>query len=371
MQQEAVVPLRLGKYPQALRRVTQALKVLEGVEGEEAGVQRARLYGWYAAVLQHQWRPREAADWFLRAIAEGEQWGAEDAVAGPYFGLDWAYLALGRREEAVNAARAVEIYERLGNLERVSWALNIMGIRAYLAGRWDESVEHLERARQTFLKIGDEMNATVAAVNIACVRSDQGRMEEAEPHFRRALDLRRSVGNPMKIADGANELGRFLGRIGEFEEAKELLTEARELFIAEGDEVEALAADVWLVESLVHAGESDAALELAADALERTATTPGVDILAAMLHRLRGWSYMQLKDLESARVAFDESLRVARVEGENIGMRSAEYEIALTLDALEHLGELVGDPTVDLERERDALVAKLAVLNVARPPLPD
>jgi class 3 adenylate cyclase/tetratricopeptide (TPR) repeat protein len=371
MQQEAVVPLRLGKYPQALRRVTQALKVLEGVEGEEAGVQRARLYGWYAAVLQHQWRPREAADWFLRAIAEGEQWGAEDAVAGPYFGLDWAYLALGRREEAVNAARAVEIYERLGNLERLSWALNIMGIRAYLAGRWDESVELLERARQTFLKIGDEMNATVAAVNIACVRSDQGLMDEAEPHLRRSLELRRLVGNPMKIADGANELGRFLGRIGEFEEAKALLAEARELFIAEGDEVEALAADVWLVESLVNAGESDAALELAADALERTAATPGVDILAAMLHRLRGWSYMQLKDLERARGAFDESLRVAREEGENVGMRSAEYEIALTLDALEHLGELVGDPTVDLERERDALMAKLSLLNVARPPLPD
>lgn len=370
MQQEAVVPVRLGRYPQALRRFRQALGVLEGVEGEVAAAQRARLYVWYAGVLQYQWRPGDAIDWCLRAIAAAEQSGAEEALAHAYITLDWAYLALGRSEEAVYSIRSVEIYERLGNLDRLAWALNIMGIRAYLAGRWDDSIELLERARSAFAKIGDEMNATVAAVNLACVRSDQGRMDEAEPHFRRALELRRAVGNPLKIADGANELGRFAGRVGNFEEAKTLLAEARERFTAEGDDVEALAADVWLVECLVNEGESRVALELAADALERTKATPGVDILAAMLHRLRGWALMQQKDIEGARVAFDESLRLARVQGGNIGMRSADYELALTLDALDQLGELVGDPTVDLEHERDALVAKLSVLKLSRPPLP-
>jgi len=371
MQQEAIVPHRLGKYPQALRRLTQALGVLEGIEGDGAAAQRARISGWYATVLQHQWRPSEAIEWCLRAIAEAESCGAEEALAQAYFILDWAYLAVGRRDEAVHSARAVEIYERLGNLDRMAWALNIMGGRAYLAGRWEEAIGFAGRARETFVRIGDEMNATVAALNVACIRADQGRMEDAEPHFRRALELRRSVGNVMKIADGANELGRFEGRVGNFEEAKALLAEARELFLEEGDEVEALAADVWLVESLVHKGESEKALELAADALERTVTTPGVDVFAAMLHRLRGWAYMQLRDLESARGAFDESLRLARVEGENVGMRSADYEIALTLDALDQLGELVGDPAVDLERERDALMAKLSVLKLSRPPLPD
>jgi len=40
MQQEAIVPHRLGKYPQALRRLTQALRVLEGIEGEAVAAQR-------------------------------------------------------------------------------------------------------------------------------------------------------------------------------------------------------------------------------------------------------------------------------------------------------------------------------------------
>ena len=198
-----------------------------------------------------------------------------------------------------------------------------------------------------------------------------GKLEDAEPLFRRGLELRRSAGNPLKIGEAASELGRFAGRTGNFEEARALLDEARELFETEGDQVEALAADVWRVESLVTEGSSAAALELAADALERTKTIPGVAILAAMLHRLRGWAFMQLRDLEGAGAAFDESLKLARLEGENLGMRSADYEAALTLDALDQLGELVGQPNVDLKSERDAIVAKLALLQLTRPPLPD
>ena len=371
MQQEAVVRLRLGNYPQALRRLSQALRLVEGVEGVAAGAQRARLYNWYAGVLQYQWRPNDAIAWCKRAIAEAEASGAEDALAHAYFILDWAYLALGRRDEAVHSPRAVEIYERLGPLDRLAWALNIMGGRAYLAGRWEEAIEFADRSRRTFLRIGDEMNATVAALNVATIRSDQGKMEDAESFFRDGLELRRAAGNPLKIGEAASELGRFAGRIGNFDEAQELLAEARELFSAEGDDVEALAADVWLVECLVAQGASAAALELARNALERTKTTHGVAILAATLHRLRGWAFMQLRDLESAGAAFDESLSLARLDGENLGMRNSDYEVALTLDALGQLGELVGQPDVDLERERDVIVAKLAVLQLARPPIPD
>jgi tetratricopeptide (TPR) repeat protein len=370
MQQEAVVRLRLGNYPQALRRLSEALRLIEDVEGVAAGAQRARLYNWYAAVLQLQWRPRDAMAWCQRAIVEAEASGAEDAVAHASFILDWVYLALGRPDEAVYTPRALEIYERLGEFDRLAMALNVMGGRAYLAGQWEEAIEHCDRARKTFQRIGDEMNATVAALNLACIRSDQGRLEDAEPLFRRGLELRRVAGNPLRVAESASELGRFAGRTGNFEEAQSLLAEARELFSAEGDEVEALAADVWRVESLVHQGSSTAALELADDALERTKSTPGVAILAAMLHRLRGWAFMQLRDLEQAGAAFGESLELARLEGENLGMRSADYEVALTLDALGRLGEMVGGPIEDLERERDAIVAKLAVMHLQRPPLP-
>jgi tetratricopeptide (TPR) repeat protein len=370
MQQEAIVPLRLGKYPQALRRLTQALSVLEGLDGEAAAAQRARLYGWYATVLQHQWRPGEAVEWCNRAIAEAETGGAEEALAQAYFILDWGLLHLGRSEEAVHAALAVEIYERLGNLDRLAHAVNIMGIRAYLAGRWSEAVELIERARSTFLKIGDEMNASVAVFNLGMVRADQGRMEEAEALLRDVLQLRRAAANPLKTAYAANELGRFLARTGGFEEARSLLDEARTVLEAEGDEVELLSAHVWLVESHVFEGTSDTALELTEEALKQTQTVPGVLVLAAMLHRHRGWALLQKGELEHAREALEESLRLARIEGENLGMRNGDYEIALALDGLAALGELTGETVVELATERDSILERLAVVDVKRPPLP-
>ena len=245
-----------------------------------------------------------------------------------------------------------------------------MSQHAYLAGRWEEAVELVERSLQTFLKIGDEMNGTIAAINLAGFLSDQGRLEEAEPLFRRSLELRRATGNPLKIADGANELGRFAARIGKFDEARTLLTEARELGAAEGDEIEILTSGVWLAECHVLEGDAAAALAVCDESLELAETVSGVSILQSMLHRLRGWSLLQLKDLEAAANAFDESLRLARLDAENVLMRSSDYEVALTLDALARLGELVGDPTADLEAERNAIVAKLAVLKLPKPPLP-
>jgi class 3 adenylate cyclase/tetratricopeptide (TPR) repeat protein len=369
MQQEAIVPLRQGRLSQALRRLTRALGVLEGVETEGAGAQRARLYGWYASVLQHQGRATDAIEWCRRAISEGEKYGAEEALAQGYFILDWALLALGRSAEATHSPRAVEIYERIGNLERLATALNIMAIDAYLGGRWEESVELWTRARQTFLKIGDESGVAVTEVNLGVVRSDQGRMQEAEPFLRHALEARRLAANPVEIAIAASELGRFLARIGAFEESRSLLDEARELLAVEDDEVDLLTTVVWQVEAHVFNGAHAAALGLAAEALAQTETTAGVAVLAVMLHRLRGWALLQGDRLEEARASLLESLRIARLESENLGMRNIEYEIALTTDALARVAELTGEPIGELASERDAILAALDVVRIDRPPL--
>ena len=72
--------------------------------------------------------------------------------------------------------------------------LNNLGGLAYLDGSWDEALTLLERARQTFKKIGDEAEAAIAAVNIAEILSDQGRTDEAEPLFREGLQVRRVAG---------------------------------------------------------------------------------------------------------------------------------------------------------------------------------
>jgi tetratricopeptide (TPR) repeat protein len=322
-------------------------------------------------VLQHQKRPRAAIEWCQRTIEEAERSDARDALAQADFILDWAYVALGRREEAVYSARAIEIYEELGDYDRLAWVLNNLGGYVYLEGRWDEALELAERAREAFRKIGDEGHATIATLNIAEVRSDQGRLEEAEPDLRTVLEIRRAGGIALEIAEAASALGRHLARVGNFGEARSLLEEARGLHAAEADEIELLTTDVRLVECLVLEGSSSEALALAAEALERAEATPGVSVIVANLHRLRGWAWMQTGELESAAGALDESLRLARLEDENFGIRSADYELGLTLAAIVRLRALTGTPATELEAERDASFARLGVVSVPEPPLPE
>jgi tetratricopeptide (TPR) repeat protein len=370
IQKEAIALLRLGRYPQALRRLSQALRTLEDVEGDAAAAQRARLCGWYASVLHHQKRPEPAIDWCRRTIAEAEQSGARDALAHAAYVLDWAYVALGRSEEAVHTQQAIEIWEELRDYDRLSRALNNLGGYTYLDGRWDEALELAERARAACLMIGDETTASVAALNIAEVRSDQGRYEDAEPALRELLDLRRGTGIPLEIAEAASVLGRHSARVGSFDEARVLLEEARELYAAEGDEIDLLTTDTRLVECLVSEQKTDEALALAAEATERAEDMTGVSVLVATLHRLRGWALMQAGDLDGAEQALEESLRLARLEDENFGIRSADYEVALTLGAMVRLFELRGDATAEAETERDEIFSRLGVVAVAEPPLP-
>jgi len=172
--------------------------------------------------------------------------------------------------------RAIEIYEELGDFDRLAWVLNNLGGYVYLDGHWDEALALAERAREAFEKVGDENHATIAALNIAEVRSDQGRYEEAEPVLREVLEVRRAGGIPLEVAEAASVLGRHAARVGNVDEARTLLEEARTLYAAEADEVELLTTDARIVEALVAAGAGEEALALAAEALTRGDDTRGL-----------------------------------------------------------------------------------------------
>jgi tetratricopeptide (TPR) repeat protein len=369
MQKEAMAPVRAGRYPEALQKLTNALEMIGDVEGDAASAQRARLSSWVASALQAQQRPDEAIEWCRRAIAEGEDSGAQDALAQSYFILDFAYVSLGRGDEALYSAKALEIYERLGNLDRVASVLNNMAFYAYLDGKWDEALVLLERAQKTFEQIGDATEAAFGTMNIAEICSDQGRIEAADPLLREALQIWRAAGNPIHIGKVASMLGMNAARSGNLAEARELLEEARELHASEGDDTQVLTDDARIVECLLFGRASAETLALAQDALERAAKLKGVSVVAAHLHRLRGWAYMQMGELESARAALQESLRLARLEEENYAYRNPDYEVALTLGALARLHELTGEDADTARTEQRAILEPLGVVHVAEPPL--
>ena len=227
---EAWISDRLGHYRQGLRWVTRGRQALEGVDGQEAGRQRARLSAWYAALRQGQGRYREVMAWCELAIKEAEASGEREALAQAYFILDWALVDLGRLEKATYSARALEIYLELGNLGSAATVLNNMGMFAYFRGRWDEAIDLYQQGHDMRIKIGDTVDAAMGPMNIGEILSDQGRLDEAETMFREVLRIWTAAGRKEFIALTTSDLARVESRAGGCSQAMELYGEALRMF---------------------------------------------------------------------------------------------------------------------------------------------
>jgi tetratricopeptide (TPR) repeat protein len=369
---EAMVPLRLARYPATIRWLNRGLRVLEDVSGPAAAGERARIAVWCATVRQRQRRPREAMKWAWRAIADVEQaTDARHALGHAYVILDNAYLALGRGEEAEYLPLALSIYEELNDLDWVGLVLNNMGSRTYTEGRWDETLDLAGRACEAWETIGDRWRASWASFNIADILADQGRLDEAEPLARAALRIWRASKTPVDIADATALLGRIAARSGRFEEAHSLLREARDLYAESGEAGEALRTDAAIAECLVLEGDPKAAIELVDESFRRAAETEGLSGVRSALPRMRGWALLQLGRFADAQVELENSLAVGRQADSDFGLKSADYEVALTLDAMVRLGTVTDDPAlVDLATERDAIVGRLGIVTLPAVPLP-
>jgi class 3 adenylate cyclase/tetratricopeptide (TPR) repeat protein len=350
---------RQGKYPQALRWATRGLRALDGVTGRAAGSIRAQLLVSQGSIRQTQGRSGDALAWCLRAVDEAKRAHDKRTLANAYFVIDWAHVGLGRPAEATRSAEALALYEEIGDLSGQAGVLMGMGAFAYWQGRWDDARELYDRGRLLRERLGNVVAAADGTFNVAEILVDQGRLEEAATLARDVLRVWRAGGSPHAegVAHAKRLLGRIASRSSRVEEGLTLLAEARDDFRELGSQTEVAETEARLAAALVRAGLSDEGLELASDALRRASP-----IHVPLLQRVRGYALVQTGDTAAARDAFTESLASARAQW-------ADYEAAITLDALVQLAELVGEEDDALRVERDAILGRLGVVHVPEFPV--
>jgi tetratricopeptide (TPR) repeat protein len=314
-----------------------------------AGV-RASLTAFYAAVRAAQGRFEEAVPVCLTAIDEAVRSGNLEAEAHARFILDWAYVLLGQPELAVHSARALEIYEELGNFDRQAQVLNNLGGFTYYEGRWDDAVALYERGREIRLRTGNAVEAAFIACNIGEVLTDQGHLEEAETRFREALRVARAAKKPYVAATALQHLGRVSMLDGETQLGFALLGEARAQFDSMRNADDVQEVDVLLAECHLVAGDPARALEIV------KAISAANPTRVATLERTRGRALLALGDDAAARAALELSLADAREQ-------DAPYEIARTLDALVVVDVRAGDLTSAEQRDAECtdLLRRLGV----------
>jgi tetratricopeptide (TPR) repeat protein len=284
-----------------------------------------------------------------RAISDAESVGELRALAHACYVLDWALVESGRREEAVHSARALEIYQQLGDLEHEFLVLNNLGGFAYWDGQWDDAIALYRRAGACAERAGRPADAAYTDGNLGEILSDQGRLEEAEVHLQRARRVFSGTShNFIPYADVL--LGRLAVRRGRLEEGLPMLEAAMAQLRKLGIDAYADLAQALVAEAEAFAGDPVRALDIARRSLQAN------DRLRPLLTRVAGIALARMGEKATAVGELTDSLQSARERG-------APYDIAATIDALAALG--AAEPA--LIAERDEILGKLRIRQLPRP----
>ncbi len=355
---EGVIRERSAQYTQALRWYSRGLRGLDAVELSECRkANRVQLALAYAGVRFRQGRYSECVRWCHEILPDAEAIGARASLAHAYYLLAHAYFFLGSPEKERYRALALPIYEELGDLVGQANVLNDLGVEAYHEGKWDESLALYQRSKDARERAGDVVQAAFATNNVGEILSDQGRLAEAEALFREALRVFRTARYPLGVAQATSNLGRAAARGGRRDEASSLLEEALCGFREIGAKSFVLETEARIAENLVFGRHHAAALRRATDTLQRAAEMGGTTVLQAMLQRLRGLALLQADDPGGAQRCLDDSLCLSRSVG-------AEYEAALTLEALAHLAPITRRASSsDYVAEARSILQRLGVVS--------
>jgi tetratricopeptide (TPR) repeat protein len=360
---EGMVRERSGRYADALRWYTRGRRVLVGLGDDHESLQvRAQLTLFAGVARLRQGRYLESIPLLEAAADLAERLGDRETLAHAYDLLDWAHTDLGNDERHAFRELALPIYEELGNLQRQGVVASNLGIDAYFEGRWDDAMSWYERGRDASERAGDVVQMATAINNLGEVESDRGHLDEARRLFGSALRIWRAAPFPVGVALATSNLGRVEVRAGALTEAATILAEARAAFGAIGAESYVLETDVRELERLVAAGEPAAALELATDVERRSRRAGGLPLQMLANDRAAAYAHAQLGHV-------NEAVRLLEDVADRARGLAADYELALTLEALDRVLSAAGRAEAEAHRIAAAqLFERLGV--TATPPVP-
>ncbi len=353
---------KLGQYSKALRWGSRARTAIAGASGAAALRQAAQINAYYSTVLQLAGKSDDAIRWAERTVIEAKAAGDVDALGTAYIVLGLARGARGEPGAEQHWRDALEAFQRAGNLVRQPALLINIGLACQWDGRWDEALEYYERGRDENIKIGNNVNAAIARLNIAEILIDRGEWSNAETLLKETLPFWKAAKYQYFLAGCFVMLGRLWLGSGKIDEAAATLQDAKAKFLQVGAAGEVAVVDARIAECCVHQGKADQALEMVQPMLDRAPSSKPIAKLVPQLQRIRALAFMSVGKLREARAAAEAGLSVARA-------RNEAFETALTLRVLVEIDRASGVPPSDvLSQESEALLAKFKVSEPPRLP---
>jgi tetratricopeptide (TPR) repeat protein len=348
----ADVAKRSGALTAAVRWLNRGFRYLDSLEAAEASSWRARMRSNLGGIRNQQGHWAQAISVCRQAISEAESVGELSALARACYELDWALVESGRREDASQSWRALEIYEQLGDPEHECMVLNNLGGFAYFDGLWDNAIELYRRASACARRAGRPADGAYTDCNVGEILSDQGHLDEAEAHLHRAHRVWSGTGERQAVAFIDVLLARLAVRRGNCHDALPLLDAAAADLRRFRRDAYADFAQALIAEAEAFVGDASRALEIARRELG------GGERQRPLLQRAAGIALARLGQTEAAR----EELTSALASGRE---RAAAYDVAATIDALDGLSSA----DRGMLRERDAILERLKIVRLPTPAL--
>jgi class 3 adenylate cyclase/tetratricopeptide (TPR) repeat protein len=325
---QGVLRRDMGRHDEAIRWYNRGLRAAAHLpEGPARNNLELELRMGIATVRFRQGEFRDCIKRCMEVVEKALQSDDRLQLGNAYLLLHTVHSEMGSPERVAYRGLALPIFEDLGDLRRQATVLNNLGIDAYYEGDWTKALDVYVRSRSLFERIGDVTNVAMAQNNIGEILSDQGQLAEAEELF---MTVQRNVDptghRGLSMMTRLN-LGRVAARAGRFDDAEALLKEAadgfREIHAASFEQ----EAHARIAEASVLAGNHERALR-EAEFAELSGESNPPPALQALLHRVRGYAYLQMHRREEAVQEFERSVVAARSV-------TALYELALSLRAEE------------------------------------
>ncbi|WP_250009436.1 tetratricopeptide repeat protein [Actinoplanes sp. M2I2] len=193
-----VVNWQLGRYPEAIDQLTEALKLFRGV-GDVRG--EARSLGNLGVVHTALGDYVSSAAHHTQALAKFIEIGDQVGEANTLTNLGDGYALMGRpSESAAHQRRALALFRALNHRGGEATALTNLGDAATQLGELAEALDSHDKAIAIFGELGERYGQTCAMNGRGEALAAMGRAEEAITTHRLALGMARLIDDPAEQA---------------------------------------------------------------------------------------------------------------------------------------------------------------------------
>ena len=342
----------LGRQEEALAKLEQ---YYQAVGSSEQGIDALGLIGrQYTQMGQHH----KALGVHREALQLARAFNSVNGRAHAHSGIGSAFRGLGRIEESVpHMARALLLFQQLGDRQEQAWVGNQLGISYARLGKVDKAIAIFKQTLELAREIGVRETAVILS-NLGEAYQVLYDMQQAFIHHQEAVAIYDSVDLPSGSADLYRNLGVDLYYLGQVEEGMKYLRRALQISEHVGRPNLHMQALYSLALAEIEQGREDLARAHTLELKAMTETGEAAGHLAKALH-IEGLCAKLAGEFARARQAWQQATILAHETGQQMliwQLHAAQATIAdseeLTAVHLRIAAEIIEQIVYPIEDEK-------------------